>query len=179
MNLSSWLSLMALVAPSLGQADTAWTMVSSHLEYTVHHKLKTVTGVNDHARGRGTCTSNSCEFLVAAPVKDFNSGDGNRDEHMIHVTRALEFPMVVLRIKTSAPAPTKDFSADVSVEFAGEKRLLPQIPFKVTMQGDKQSVDGTIPLVLSEFRVERPSLLTMAVEDRVPVAFHSVWQKSP
>ncbi len=54
-------------------------------------------GVSHAAKGKGVCTAGECNFLIAAPVKSFDSGDSNRDLHMLEVTRGAQFPMVIVR----------------------------------------------------------------------------------
>jgi hypothetical protein len=37
--------------------------------------------------------------LIAVPVKSFDSGDSNRDLHMLQVTRGAQFPLVTVRTR--------------------------------------------------------------------------------
>jgi hypothetical protein len=53
--------------------------------------------VSHAAKGKGVCHAGQCDFLIAVPVKSFDSGDSNRDLHMLQVTRGGEFPMVIVR----------------------------------------------------------------------------------
>ena len=67
-----------------------------------HIRCIQTDGVSHSARGKGICHAGECDFLIAVPVKSFDSGDSNRDLHMLQVTRGAEFPMV-----TRAHAPTR------------------------------------------------------------------------
>jgi hypothetical protein len=49
------------------------------------------------AKGKGVGHAGQCNFLIAAPVKSFDSGHSNRDLHMLQATRDAEFPMIVVR----------------------------------------------------------------------------------
>jgi hypothetical protein len=49
-------------------------------------------GVSYAARGKGVCHDGQCDFLIAVPVKSFDSGGSNRDIHVVQVTRGAEFP---------------------------------------------------------------------------------------
>ena len=68
-------------------ADGQWILDQSTLTYHVSHSLHQVDGVSHAARGKGVCHAGQCDFLIAVPVKSFDSGDSNRDLHMLQVTR--------------------------------------------------------------------------------------------
>ena len=59
-------------------ADSTWILKQSTLTYTAFHTFHDTEGINKEAKGKGVCSSGVCEFLVAAEVKAFDSGDGNR-----------------------------------------------------------------------------------------------------
>src|ERR1700685_4060914 len=92
-----------LLFPSLwlaqGQTDHQWVLELSTLSYHVSHPLHQTDGVSHAARGKGTCHAGQCDFLIAVPVKSFDSGDSNRDLHMLQVTRGGEFPIVTVRTR--------------------------------------------------------------------------------
>src|ERR1043166_1653028 len=84
---------------TLGGADRQWLLEKSTLKYHVSHPLHQSEGVSHAARGKGVCHSGECDFLIAAPVKSFDSGDSNRDLHMLQVTRGAQFPLVTVRTR--------------------------------------------------------------------------------
>src|SRR5579871_4589041 len=80
-------------------ADSQWVLKQSTLTYHVSHPLHQSEGVSHAARGKGVCHDGQCDFLVAAPVKSFDSGDSNRDLHMLQATRGAQYPLVSVRVK--------------------------------------------------------------------------------
>src|ERR1700719_1517820 len=89
-----------LILPALSRAaDKEWLLDKSTLTYHVSHALHQTDGVSHAARGKGVCHAGQCEFLIAVPVKSFDSVDSNRDLHMIQVTRGAEFPLVTVRTR--------------------------------------------------------------------------------
>jgi hypothetical protein len=90
------LTLLLLALPALA-ADSQWALEQSTLTYHVSHPPHESEGVSHTARGKGVCHAGQCDFLIAVPVKSFDSGDSNRDLHMLQVTRGAEFPMVMVR----------------------------------------------------------------------------------
>jgi hypothetical protein len=59
-----------------------WMLQESSITYHISHPLHPTEGVSHAARGKGVCSGGQCEFIIAAPVKSFDSGDSNRDLHM-------------------------------------------------------------------------------------------------
>src|SRR5580700_8610638 len=111
---------LLLALPSLVRAaDSQWILQKSTLTYHVSHPLHQSEGVSHTARGKGVCHAGQCDFLIAVPVKSFDSGDSNRDLHMIQVTRGAEFPMVQVRTQLSESAASlATIQADLEVQFA-------------------------------------------------------------
>src|SRR5580704_15340687 len=113
------LSFVALTV--FAEADTQWILQQSTLTYHVSHPLHQTEGVSHAAKGKGVCHAGQCEFLIAVPVKSFDSGDSNRDLHMLQVTRGAEFPLVTVRTRLPESAATSStVNADLEIQFAGQ-----------------------------------------------------------
>ena len=93
------IGFLLLSLPALAGADSQWVLDQSTLTYHVSHPLHQFDGVSHAARGKGVCHDGQCDFLIAVPVKSFDSGDSNRDLHMLQVTRGAEFPIVTVRTR--------------------------------------------------------------------------------
>src|ERR1700680_563615 len=120
------LSLLAL--PRLALADSQWVVEQSTLTYHVSHPLHDTDGVSHTARGKGVCHAGQCDFLIAVPVKSFDSGDSNRDLHMLQVTRGGQFPIVTVRTRLSeAASASATIHADLEIEFAGQTAQYKQV----------------------------------------------------
>ena len=79
-------------------SKTEWSLDSGTLTYHGVFPLKKFDGVSKSAKGKGRCEKGQCHFLVAVPVKTFDSGDSNRDSHMLEVTKAATYPMVAVEV---------------------------------------------------------------------------------
>jgi hypothetical protein len=169
------LSFVALTV--FAEADTQWILQQSTLTYHVSHPLHQSEGVTHGAKGKGVCHAGQCEFLIAVPVKSFDSGDSNRDLHMIQVTRGAEFPLVTVRTRLpESDAAASTINADLEIQFAGQTAHYKQVPFKVEKQGGETHITGTIPATLSDFKIDPPSLLTMPVKNDIPVRVDMTWR---
>ena len=172
------LILFFAATSSLFAADTQWVLTASTLSYHVSHPLHQVDGVSHAARGKGLCHIGQCDFLIAVPVKSFDSGDSNRDLHMLQVTHGAEFPMVTVRTRLPEDVPASGtIHADLAIQFAGQTVDYKQVALQVTTQADETRISGTIPATLSDFKIAPPSLLTIPVRNDVPVKVDLTWRK--
>jgi YceI-like domain len=163
---------------ALAQSDSQWVLQQSTISYHVAHPLHSTDGVSKSARGKGVCHAGQCQFLIAVPVKSFDSGDSNRDLHMLQVTRGAQYPMVTVRTQLPQSATTAStISADLDVEFAGQTAHYKQVPFQVTISGNQEHIVGTIPATLTDFKIDPPTLLTVPVKNEMPVHVDMSWQK--
>src|SRR5579871_3391328 len=168
--------LCALAAPSAGRAASKeWILADSTLSYHVSHPLHQIDGVTHQARGKGTCESGICNFLIAAPLKTFDSRDSNRDLHMLQVTRAGEFPLVMVR--TSIPENAiagSSIDADLEIRLAGQTAHY-KVPLQLMHSGVNVKLSGTIPATIADFKIPAPSLLSLPIKNEIPVRVEMTW----
>ena len=169
-------ALLALLPPA--GADSQWVLEKSTLTYHVSHPLHDTDGVSHAARGKGVCHAGQCLFLIAVPVRSFDSGDSNRDLHMLQVARGGQFPMVTVRTQLPEDASASaTIHADLEVQFAGQTVAYRNVPLELVTQGAETRITGTIPATLSDFKIDPPSLLTVAVKNEIPVRVEMTWQR--
>jgi hypothetical protein len=170
-------ALSIAVLPLHAQNASQWVLESSTLSYHMSHPMHEVDGVSHAAKGKGTCNAGQCEFLIAVPVKTFDSGDTNRDLHMVESTRGAQFPMVVVRTRFSDAATTSTtIYADLEVQFAGQTAHYQHVPFQRAAQGSEVHITGTVPATCSDFKIDRPSFLTVPIKNEIPVRVDMIWR---
>lgn len=173
------LALSLLVTPAFAQTDTSWTLGPSTLTYHMSHPLHEVDGVSHAARGKGVCHGGECDFLVAVPVKTFDSGDTNRDLHMLQVTRGAEFPVVTVRFRLpEASLASPNLDCDLEVQFAGGTAHYPHVMFHQTVEGANHHITGVVPSTLTDFKIDPPSFLTIPIRNEIPVRVDLMWHPS-
>src|SRR5579863_4411564 len=154
MNKKILIVLLLVTLPTFA-ADSQWTLKQSTLTYHVSHPLHESEGVSHAARGKGVCHDGQCEFLIAVPVKSFDSGDSNRDLHMIQVTKGAEFPIVTVRTRLPESESTSTtIKADLEIQFAGQTAHLQQVSLDVKNEGSDRHITGTIPATLADFKID-------------------------
>jgi hypothetical protein len=172
------LAFLLLPVAMEAQGDTQWVLDQSTLSYHMSHPMHQVDGVSHAAKGKGTCHAGQCSFLIAAPVKSFDSGDTNRDLHMLESTRGAQFPMVVVRTSFPESATTAStIDADLEIELAGQTARYSHVVFQRAAEGNSVRITGTIPATCSDFKIDRPSFLTVPIKNEIPVKVEMTWHK--
>jgi hypothetical protein len=144
---------------------------ASRLTYRVVHKLHEVEGSSRSIEARALHASDGAlQVMARAPVTSFVSGDGNRDEHMLEVIEAGRFPWVVLKA-AGRVLPPATLPAQVETVLEGELdfhgvKLPEKIPVILVFAADGSvHVSAHFDVSLERYRVERPSLLFVKVDD--------------
>ncbi|HEV2752143.1 MAG TPA: hypothetical protein VGV12_16590 [Gemmatimonadales bacterium] len=172
------MTFLLLSVLTLTQTPSRWVLDSSTVRYHVSHPLHQVDGVSHGARGKGVCQARGCEFLIAVPIRSFDSGDSNRDLHMLQTVRGGQFPIVTVRTQLPEGAQLSDsVYADLEIEFAGQTAHYARVPFHVVMNGNEARVSGTIPATIADFKIDPPSLLTIPIKNDIPVYVESTWHR--
>jgi hypothetical protein len=169
-------ALLLALSP-LALADRQWLLEQSTLTYSVSHPLHHAQGTSHAAHGQGVCHDGFCDFLIAVPVKSFDSGDSTRDLHMLRVTRGTQFPMVTVHTRLREPTiPSGTIHADLEIQFAGQAVQYRQVPFQLLTQGGETKISGTIPATLSDFHIKPPTLLTIPIKNAIPIRVETSWR---
>jgi hypothetical protein len=173
------IAFLLFALPAFCQADANWVLKQSTLTYYVTHPIHHVEGSSHAARGKGVCHAGECDFLIAVPVKSFDSGDSNRDLHTLQVTRGAQFPMVIVRTRfPEATTTSPTIHADLEVQFAGQTVHYKDVPLQRVTQGNEVRITGTIPATCSDFKITPPSFLTVPIKNEIPVRADMTWHRN-
>ena len=177
MNIIRLCALFLLSPLAFAQSPQTWVLTQSSLSYHMSHPVHQVDGVSHAARGKGVCSADVCDFLVAAPVKSFDSGDTNRDEHMLQVTRGADFPVVSVRFRLpQSELNSSTIYCDLEVQFAGQSAHYTHIPFQQSIQGNTHHITGVVPSTLTDFKIPPPTFLTVPIKNEIPVKVDMLWR---
>jgi polyisoprenoid-binding protein YceI len=181
---ASLLAALLLAAPSQG-ALTFDAAPGSTLSYRLVHRFHTVTGVSRAVEARARLQPDgTLQVMVRVPVESFESGNSNRDAHMREAVDAAEHPFVVFRGVAAGALPAS-VPGDLVVPLRGELsfrgRTLSVAPsVSVSYRTPRHAVvEGSFPVSLEAFGVERPSLLFVKVEDRIDIQVHLTMEAAP
>ena len=171
------LAIVLAFSPAAG-GDSQWVLERSTLTYHVSHPMHESEGVSHAARGKGVCHAGECDFLIAVPVKSFDSGDTNRDLHMLQVVRGGQFPVITVRTRLpESAAANTSIRADLEIEFAGQTVTYKQISLQQSTEGGGTRITATIPATLAAFKIDPPTLLAIPVKNEMPVRVDLTWRR--
>jgi len=172
------LAAACIISPVFAQTDKQYVLEQSSLTYHMSHPMHEVDGTSHAAKGKGICHAGQCDFLIAAPVKSFDSGDTNRDLHMLESTRGAQFPMVQVRTRFPEQETTgSTVYVDLEVQFAGQTSHYNHVAFQRAQQGNSVHITGTVPATCSDFKIDRPSFLTVPIKNEIPVRVDMTWRQ--
>ena len=173
---STMLLLTALLAQAPATNTYSVDLQKSAIHYTIVHKLHKVHATSHLAQGKAVLKSDgTLQVMLRAPVASFESGDGNRDEHMRETMEEPKYPFVtykgVAKLAGGTLPPNLDLVLDGQLEFHGRKQAE-----KVAVHVDRASTagahaSGRLSVSLDRYQVERPSLLFIKIDDACVIDF--------
>jgi hypothetical protein len=172
--------ILSVLSVSLSNTFAAtsktYVITSGELRYQAEHSFHETLGISKTIKGKAVCQNNNCEFLIAVPVKSFDSQNGNRDAHMLEVTKGAEFPMVSMRLSTPMDAHAKATELKPIVNFAGQSAPMKIDSIEITESGSEVHVKTKGSFNLVDFAIKAPSLLGVSVKDLVSVESDIHWK---
>ena len=163
---------MALRPPAAKRKLVADKALST-LTYSMKHPMHNWEGVSREVNCAAVYDDEARKLesvAVSARVASFNSRNENRDSHALEVLEALKYPNVTFVSQSVQP------NADGSLTVAG-RLTFHNVTRPVTVQATrkeaagKMTVEGNFDVNLSDYKIERPSLMMMPVDDKMNLKF--------
>jgi len=113
---------------------------------------------------------NQYECNISIPLSTFSSGNDSRDSNMLIYCKAFDFPNISFQ-STSIKVNESRLEIEGKIEFAGEEKEIKTNAKLNRLDNNLFAIDGELDILLSEFKVERPSLLFVEIEDLVNIKY--------
>ena len=149
---------------------------SSSLTFHLVHKMHKVDGGSHKLDGQARIMPDGrAQVVVRAPSESFDTGNVNRDAHMKEAIEAAKYPTVELKalgegVKPPATFPAtekKTFKAQLT--FHGIQNVF-DVPVELTWESaNKVHATTTFAISLDGYKVERPSLMFVKVDDALKI----------
>ena len=110
------------------------------------------------------------ECSISVPLSTFSSGNDNRDSNMLVYCKAFDFPNINFQ-STSIKVNESTLEIEGKIEFAGEEKEIKTNAKLNRLDNNLFAIEGELDILLSEFKVERPSLLFVEIEDLVKIKY--------
>lgn len=145
---------------------------ASSISYTMKHTLHEWTGTNKAVEGviqYDDKTHQVIKVAILAKVSGFDSENSNRDSHMLEVTEGIKYPNISF-VSTSITDKGNTIDVKGQLSFHG---VMKEISFTVNQQeqNNHKVIRGFFPILIEDFKIERPSLMMIAVENEVKIEF--------
>jgi polyisoprenoid-binding protein YceI len=178
-------ALLTFTSVARAQAPAATTATAtdfnvapaeSSLTYHLVHKMHKVDGVSHKVEGKARLAPDGkAQVMIRVPSESFDSGNVNRDAHMKEAVEAAKYPYIELKALAEGLTPPstfpttqkKTFKAQLS--FHGVQNTF-DLPVDVTWESaNKVKAQTTFAISLDGYKVERPSLMFVKVDDELKI----------
>ena len=144
------------------QAEKSGTIITYHLVHPLH-KIDAVSKDVDCTAELDPGARSFSSVTVSVDVTTFDSNNSNRDSHAMEVIDALEYPESTFTSKQIVQRGDSLFATG-ALTFHGVTHDV-TIAAKPEWSASQVVVNGGFDILLSDYKVERPSLLMIPVEN--------------
>lgn len=145
---------------------------ASKFMYALHHPLHSFEAVSKDFNGIGVYNEESEKLEIIAvkvAVQSFDSGNSNRDSHVIEAVEGLKYPSVTFTAEDLSYAGDK-VTAKGKLVFHGKTKPFTIVGVQKLNKG-VLSVSGDFDVNMTAFGVEPPSLMGMSTDEEIKVSF--------
>jgi polyisoprenoid-binding protein YceI len=150
-------------------ADTKQSSVT----YSMNHPMHDWDGVSKDMKAvvmYNRTTQLIENVAVSVKVATFDSQNANRDSHMIETVEGIKYPNVTFS-STSVKQDGNKISIMGTLNFHGVSKPI-SIEVQKSMQGKTMVIDGSFQVLMTEFKIEKPSLMGMPTSDIIKLKLH-------
>ena len=142
----------------------------SEIKYFGSHAMHNWSGTSTQAKTSVSYdgSKENGSVIVKVRLDSFDSKLYSRDSNMLYYTDAIEFPEVVFK-STQAKVVNDSIYIEGNLTFHG---ITKKVKTSAFIKLDKYpSVNGTFDINLSDFNVQRPSLMFIKIKDRIRIDY--------
>lgn len=150
-------------------ADKALSTVTYAMKHPLHdwkavsHDVKCALIYDDDSKQIET-------VAVSLRVSSFDSQNTNRDSHALEVLDALKYPTVTFASQSIQPGANGALTIKGNLTFHGVTK---PVVMQATRQdkGDRMTIMGGFDINMTEYTVERPSVMGLKADDAIRMSF--------
>ena len=160
------LSTNSLMSQEIKKIDSD----KSKINYSGNHFLHKWSSQNNNVSGLIQLNNNFITNIgVVAKVEDFKSGNSSLDSNSYRVLEALKYPNIIFK-SLSIEEVDGMLNIEGLIEFHGIERSIDVIVKSSNIENNNQ-LFGEFTINLSDFSVERPSLLLQKIDNQITIVF--------
>ena len=176
----SVLAVWLFISSAITEAQTKQVELlkdESSITYRIVHPLHEIEATSKDATYQLEIDPAKKEIISVSATVDvttFDSGNSNRDSHAMEVIDAISYPEVSF-VSSSVTEAGDSLKVTGKLTFHGvTKDIVAMATSKWFV--DKIEVRGSFVLSLTDFKIDRPSLLMIPVEDALRFTFAAAWK---
>lgn len=154
-------------------ADKALSTVTYAAKHPLHkwegvsHDVNCAVIYNDE-------TKQPESVAVSMKVSSFDSNNNNRDSHAMEVLDGLKYPNVTFTSSDISVGESGALTANGKLTFHGVTKPVTLRTIRRDANG-KMTLTGEFPINMSDYNIERPSLMGMKTDDDMALRFNVVF----
>ena len=164
------LTLNNLTSQELKNIDTT----KSSISYSGNHFLHKWSAENNNLSGLIKIDNEKIVNIgIVAKVADFKSGNSSLDSNSYRVLEALKFPNIIFK-SISIENSKETLNIKGVIQFHGIDKNI-DVNAELIKNENTTQINGKFTLSLSDFSVDRPSLLLRKVDDQIIIVFKLIF----
>ena len=164
------LSTNSLMSQEIKKIDSD----KSKINYYGNHFLHKWSSQNNNVSGLIQVNNNFITNIgVVAKVEDFKSGNSSLDSNSYRVLEALKYPNIIFK-SLSVTSINGQSNIKGLIEFHGVEKNI-DVNVKLTTIENTTQMNGEFTINLSDFSVDRPSLLLQKIDNQITIVFELVF----
>ena len=112
--------------------------------------------------------------IAQVDVTSFDSGNSNRDSHAMEVIDAIDYPDATFS-STGMSQHGDSLEITGNLNFHGIGKSI-TVPILTTWSATELKVQGGFPISMTDFKIDRPSLLMIPVSDTIQFSLEAVFK---
>ena len=155
-----------LTSQELKNIDTT----KSSISYSGNHFLHKWSAENNNLSGLIKIDNEKIVNIgIVAKVADFKSGNSSLDSNSYRVLEALKFPNIIFK---SISIKSQNGLSNIQglIEFHGIEKNI-DVNVELTKMDNTTQINGEFTLNLSDFSIDRPSLLLRKIDNEIKIEF--------
>ncbi len=139
---------------------------TSYVQYFIRHPFHSVKAINNDVKFIIEYDVRENKILKAEAVADvtkFDSGNSNRDSHVMEVIEALKYPTITFK-SNDVQLNSDNIIVKGLLTFHGVTREVTMVG-KASFNEKSLIVEGDFQISLTDFKVKRPTLLFIPSDD--------------
>jgi polyisoprenoid-binding protein YceI len=149
---------------------------TSKVSYNMRHPMHSWEGVCKDVNAvllMNNSTRMIEQVAVSIRVDGFNSGNANRDSHALEVLEGLKYPKVTFT-GSNIKASKEILTVEGNLTFHGITKPVTIVATREDFT-NKLVIDGKFDVSLTDFKVERPTLIGMKTDDIINLKFQLIF----